>query len=508
MYAALRGLICLASGAVLGAVASADQPALTIYNQDFGVVRERIKLDLKAGSNFVQFSDTTAHLEPDSVLLRDPAGKRRLTVIEQNYRNDPVSQERLLALYEGKEIEFEVGIGEGKTQIKKGKIIRSGYVPHVRAWSRYGPPYMQQQMAYGGEQNAPIIEIDGRLRFGLPGLPIFPSLRDDTVLKPTISWNLETDSAGPLDAELAYVTGGMTWNADYNVLAPEVGDTLDLRGWVTIDNQSGRSFNDATIKLMAGDVQKLAPRAMREAGAVGYARRDLSAGADAGPTVTEKSFDEYHLYTLERSTTLRDSETKQVEFVSADGVKSERIYVYEGASLNDSRWANWYLENLREQPDYGVRSNPKVWVMREFKNCVESNLNLPLPAGRVRIYRKDTDGRAEFVGEGDIDHTPVGEKVRIYSGNAFDIVGERVRRDFRVDGAAHWADESFSITLRNHKKEPVEIRVVERLYRWSNWEILEKSQDFTKMDSQTIEFRLKVDPEKDAQVSYKVHYSW
>src|ERR1700693_2787664 len=232
-----------------------SQPSLTIYNQNFAVVRQQLPLDLKSGENQVNVNDITMHLEPDSVILRDPTGKHAVQVLEQNYRADPVSQTLLLSLYEGKTIDFEVSTTQG-IQTIKGKVIRSGYVPHNEsAMNLYGQQYYQSQMAAASDQ--PIIEINGQLRFSLPGTPIFPALTDDSILKPRLEWRLATDKAGKFPAEFSYITGGMTWQADYNIVAPEKGDLVDVVGWVTMDNQSGKTFENARIKLMAGDVNKI-----------------------------------------------------------------------------------------------------------------------------------------------------------------------------------------------------------------------------------------------------------
>src|SRR5437762_9748987 len=188
----------------------AGQPALTIYNQNFAVVRDTVPVNLKQGVNNVRFTETTAHLEPDSVILRDPSSKTNLQILEQNYRNDPVSQELLLSLFEGKTIDFLVP----DNKVVQGKIVRSGYVSHGQAaMQRYGQQYAMAQsaMAYGGTGSSqPIIEVDGKLRFSLPGQPLFPALTGDTILKPTLDWQIQADKAGKLDAELAYVTGGMS----------------------------------------------------------------------------------------------------------------------------------------------------------------------------------------------------------------------------------------------------------------------------------------------------------
>jgi hypothetical protein len=457
--------------------------ALTIYNRDFAVVRQGLTLDLHPGLNRVSFPDATLSLEPDSVMLRDMT-HRPLQILEQNYRNDPVSQGLLLSMYEGKTIEFVTGrFVNDKPEIVQGRIIRSGYTP-------------------GGGAQQPVIEIDGKLQFFLPGQPIFPALGNDTILKPTLHWLIRSDNNGATPAEIAYITGGMSWDAAYNIVAPEHGDVIDLVGWITMNNRTGKTFENARIKLLAGDVNKVQPR-LQVYEAMGKAMRsDMAAAA---PAVTEKAFDEFHLYTLQNATTLRDQETKQVEFVRAASVKSQRIYVYEG--FDTTRWG-WYGGSLNQDPSYGTQSNSKVWVMQEFKNSKDNNLGMALPHGRVRFYRRDDDGQLQFTGENTIDHTPADETIRLYTGNSFDVVGERKRTEFDTDARARWFDESFEIKLRNHKKEPVQVRVVERLYRWNNWEIAETNHKFDKKDAQTVEFPVLLQPDQEGVVRYTVHYSW
>lgn len=478
----------------------ASQPSLTIYNQGFAVVRQALPLDLASGVNQIDVSDITMHLEPDSVILRDPTGRHSLQVLEQNYRADPISELMLLSLYEGKTLDFEVSGGA----VVKGKVIRSGYVPHnYFAMNRYGQNYYQAQMSGASEQ--PVIEVNGQLRFSLPGIPVFPSLTDDSILKPRLEWLLATDKPGKVPAELSYITGGMSWEADYNIVAPEKGNLVDIVGWVTIDNQTGRTFENSRIKLMAGDVNKL--QAGEEAR--NYAMKAAGAmDAAISPPVTEKAFDEYHLYTLERATTLRDRETKQVEFIHATGVATKQLYIYDGARIDFNRYNGWSWENIRNDHSYGTESNPKIWVMREFVNSEANHLGMPLPKGRVRFYRHNDDSQVEFTGENTIDHTPKDETIRIYTGNAFDVTGERRRTNYSVESAKNSATESFEIKVRNHKKEPVEIRVVEHLYRGNNWEIVSKSADYQKKDSQTIEFPVTVAPDGEKVITYTAHYSW
>jgi len=481
------------------------QPSLTIYNQNFAVVRQELPLELKSGVNSVRVTDITMHLEPDSVILRDPTGKQFIQVLEQNYRADPLSESLLLSLFEGKTIDFLVP-RENKQEIVPGKIIRSGYVPHSPiAMRQYGTQYYQAQMAQGGSEQ-PIVEVDGKVRFGLPGTPLFPALGNDTVLKPTLQWLLSTPNPGPLRAEFSYVTGGLTWEADYNIVAPEKGNAVDVVGWVTMDNQSGKRFQNARIKLMAGDVNKIQPEQMYDRVQV-FASAGPINGAET-PPVTERTFDEYHLYTLARSTTLDDRETKQVEFIRAGNVSTTQIYIYDGLKLDPTRYNGWNWENIRNDFSYGTESNPKIWVMREFANSEANHLGMPLPKGRVRFYRRNDDGQIEFTGENVIDHTPHDEKVRVYAGNAFDLTGERRRTDYRVDTNRQTIDESFEIKVRNHKKEPVDVRVVEHLYRWITWDISAKSDPYRRTDSKTIEFPLTIPPDGEKAITYTAHYTW
>jgi hypothetical protein len=470
---------------VSAAFAANAEPALTIYNQNFAVVRDTVPLDLKAGANAVTYAGATAQVEPDSVILRDPAEKHLLQILEQNYRNDPVSEALLLSLFEGKTIDFEKVRLKDNTQTPElipGKIIRSGFVP-------------------GGGNEQPIIEVNGKLQFTLPGQPLFPDLGNDTILKPAFNWLLQSDKSGSFDAEVGYVTGGFDWSASYNLVSPEKGDYCNLVGWITINNTSGKTFENARIKLLAGDVNKIAPEP-RAWGGVLKARAMSMAMDAAAPAVTEKAFDEFHLYSIARPTTLHDRETKQVEFIHAEKMFAPTIYVYDGAD-------GYRFYGLNYDRGYGQSDNKKITVMREIVNAETNHLGLALPAGKLRFYRRDTDGQLQLVGENTIDHTPRNETVRVTTGNSFDLVGERKQTNFRVDTGDKWMDETFEIKLRNRKKDtPVEIRVVEHLYRWSNWQITAKSDEFSKKDSQTIEFRVPVKPDEERTITYTVHYGW
>jgi hypothetical protein len=462
----LPALLLLAAASV----SFAADPALTIYNGGYAVVRETLPIDLKSGLNQVSFAGATAQVEADSVILRDIAGKAEFQILEQSYRNDPVSQSMLLSLFEGKTLEFNRRETNKPDRLVTGKVVRSGFVP-------------------GGNFVEPIIEVDGKLQFSLPGEPIFPSLGTDNVLKPTLNWKLNSASSGKIDAEVAYLSRGFSWEASYNLVAPEKGDTVDIVGWVTMNNQSGMTFADAKLKLMAGDVHRV-----EENVAMPFATtakgRGMMAMADA--VVTEKSFDEFHLYTLGNPVTLRDKETKQVEFVRATGVKAERIYVYEGSGYSRR----------------GSSAAGKVQVFREFKNAEANKLGLALPKGKLRFYSQDDDRQLEFVGENQIDHTPKNELIRVFTGNSFDLVGQRRLVSQTENNSEHVATQTIEVKVRNRKKEPAEIRVVEHANRGGNWTLTAQSQPHEKKDATTFEFRAPLQPDEEKVITYTIRYTW
>ncbi len=479
--------------------AFAEDPSLTIYNQNFAVVRQRLQLELKAGTTSVAFTEITAKLEPESVLLRDPQGKRALLILEQNYQPDPISQEALLLKNEGRTIDFVVQHGE-RSEVVKGRIIRAAR-PGVPFNNLYAPAYYGYSPQHPPAE--PIVEVNGQLRFGLPGIPLFPALAPGSTLKPMLYWRVQTADAGPLNAELSYITAGMNWRADYNVVAPASGNTLEFAGWVTMENQTGRAFENARIKLMAGDVNKVQPQDFR--GLMAMDSAVAGSAAPYGPPVTEKTFDEYHLYTLQRPATLRDHETKQVEFLRAAGVQSSLEYIYDGLRPFSQPYQPEYM---RQNRDIGADFQPKVWVMQKIMNSKANNLGMPLPKGRLRFYRRDSDGRLEFTGENNIDHTPADETLRIYTGNAFDLSGERRRTDFRLDSGKSTIDETFEIRVKNHKNTAARVTVVEHLFRAATWTIASGSSKYSKASSNQIEFPVSIPAGGEQTINYTVHYAW
>jgi hypothetical protein len=492
--------------------------ALTIYNENFAVARTQVALDLHSGFNEVTTTQVTTQLEPDSVVLRDlsqrnPAAKPTFHIVEQNYDAAVVTQDWLLQKYEGKTIDFMVGGWSNDNghivpvPMVQGKIIRA---------PQPGGQY---------NQNQPLIEVDGKLRFQLPGTPIFPASTDGLLLKPTLRWQIDSDKAQKLSAELAYITGGLSWDATYNIVAPNTGvdgatvpaatassttapmeEHADLTGWVTIHNQSGTEFPEARIKLMAGDVAKISPRTAELRGA--YKVYASAGNVSVDGQVTQKAFDDFHLYDLNRTVSLGDGEIKQIQSIEASGVTLSRSYQYDGSAENRQPAVN-YGGNIVEQQNYGLNStNTKVKIIQQFKNSKANHLGIPLPAGRIRLYRRDADGQMEFVGESVVDHTPTEDTVKMITGNAFDVKGSRRQTEFAVDQSRRTLNETFEIKLTNQKPEPVTVNVIEPLYRGDNWEIQFKSADYTKLDSHTVQFPVQVPAKGEATLTYAVRYTW
>jgi hypothetical protein len=473
----LTRLICMVPLA-----AWAAGPQVTIYNDGFATVKEDRTLALQEGVSEIRVTDMSRQLEPDSVLMRETGAEPfGLRVLEQSFVNDPLTEGLLLHQLEGQTLRFEEKREDGTVKEHTGRVIRSGYVP-------------------GGGSEQPIVEMDGAVRFALPGRPVFEGIDPDAFLKPALVWQVAAQKAGECPVEVAYVTAGMSWEATYSLVAPaEGGDAFDFSGWISLRNETGKDFQDADLKLIAGDVQKIQTPVRRRAG-----REVMFAMAPMEEAMPEqRAFDEFHLYTLPRPVRLRNNELKQVEFIRAAGVQGSRYYVYN--PLVGVR----YHGGVQTDPDYGATAGKKVGVRIEIENRTDNGLGVPLPKGRLRLYRTDVDGRREFTGENPIDHLPRNEKLKLEMGSAFDLVGERKRLDFEVDTTGKRMTESFEIKLRNRKeKEAVEIRVIEPLARGANWKIAERSHEFAKVDANTIEFRVPVPEDGETLLTYTVQYWW
>jgi hypothetical protein len=419
---------------------------------------------LKVGVNEVTTTNVTRQLEPDSVVLRDPESRNPIQVMEQDYDAAVVNQEWLLEKYEGQTIDFQLPAPStgGVGQIVQGKVIRAGAEP--------------------------LIELNGKMQFQLPGVPLFPATTDGLLLKPTLRWRIDARKAGSFPAELDYITHGMKWQATYNVLIPATENTTgpekaDVMGWVTIVNQSGTEFPEATIQLMAGDVAKI-PQGRQFDQMQLKARSFAMAAMAPPPQVTQKAFDEFHLYDLHRTVALKNGETKQVQFLEATGVTVDRRFELDGVS--------------ETEPTH-------VAIVEKVKNSEANHLGMPIPAGRLRVYRRDTDGQVQFVGESMIEHTPAEREIGIVTGKAFDVTGTRRQTDTKTAGKS--SDASYEVKLSNQKSQAVTVHVIEHM-PGGNWKITAKSTDYVKKDSETVDFAVTVPAKGEAVMTYSVHSNW
>jgi hypothetical protein len=475
-------------------------PSLTIYNSDFALVKETISLDLKEGFNDLSYEGATMTLEPTSVVLTPLYGdeeddyryeeddyKPTIVVAEQSYRNDILTPSYMLSLFEGKSIDFLVDLGEGRNEVVSGKVVRSGY-------------------ASGGAPSDPIIELQGKVRFGLPGIPLFPSLGDDTLFKPRLEWQIFSSQTFQGEANLSYLTEGISWQASYNLVLPQRGVLASLNGLITISNNCGRDFLKANLELMAGEVSRdrghmleknmMAPRAMA-----------VSEAMD-GAGVTQKPFDEFHLYTLPVPVTLRDKEIKQVEFVSASSVSVETIYRVSAQQLYHGNHGIGSV--FHDSPDITTSAPTHVTVLRRIANSDSNQLGIPLPSGMFRIYRKDEEG-IQFVGESRIEHTPKNEIFEVVTGKAFDVLAKRTRTQFEVGDTPYLGKrtmtESFEYILTNRKDEDIVVNVVDYL-RGPNWKITSETHPHKKTSAAEVQWEVEVEADSQVKLTYTVVYSW
>lgn len=480
----------MAAAVLTAGVAWGGDVAVTVYNGNFACVREARELELAEGENALRLTDMAGQLEPDSVVLRETGEEAfGVEILEQRYVNDPLTEALMLREMEGKDVRFRVTGKDGEVHEETGTLIRSGWSPS------------RNQPYYGGQPgNGPIVKMADGVRFSLPGQPVFDGVDAAAYLKPSLEWVLWSGRAGRAPVEVSYLTGGMSWEATYNLVAPEEGgDEYALSGWVGIQNDSGKDYPEADIKLIAGDVGKVVQDRIAYAARAGVGRL---AAEPAMAMPEERAFDEFHLYTMPRRATLKNGELKQVEFLRADGVRGAREYVYEPLR-------GWRGPLGCRERNMGVNDEKKVAVRIAISNSETNGLGVPLPKGKMRLYRRDAkDGRPEFTGESTIDHTPKDEAVRLDNGYAFDLAAERTQTDFEMRAGGGQATERFEIKVRNHKTEAVKVRLVEHLWRFATWKIVEESAPHEKTASDRAEWVVEVPPDGEAVVTYDVLYSW
>ncbi|MDP3544254.1 MAG: DUF4139 domain-containing protein [Elusimicrobiota bacterium] len=461
----------------LGLAVPASALEVTVYNSNLGLIKETRPFTLKNGVNSVQVVDVAAQIDPTSVHFKSLTAPEAVSVLEQDFRYDLISQEKILQRYLGREIELQrYGLDGTRKEVIKGTLLS----------------------AAGGR----VMKVGDKLVLNPQGEAILPELPEGLLTKPTLMWLLNARKGGDHKGEISYLTGGLSWNADYVLVVDKDDAKADLNAWVTVSNNSGATYKDAKLKLVAGDIHR-APQPQVARGRMYAAKMMSMEMADGG--MTEKSFFEYHMYSLGRATTLADNSSKQVEMASAAGVPVRKLFTYDG--VQGVQW-NSFGDAAYWDPNYGLQSGKKVAVHFEFDNKKTEGLGIPLPKGRVRVYKKDHDGSLQLAGEDAIDHTPKDEKVRVKMGESFDLVGERKRVDYKSDLKGRRFEETFEIKLRNHKDADAAVTVVEHLYRWTNWKVSGASAKWVKRDAQTIELPVTVKKDGETVVTYTVKYSW
>lgn len=474
----LAAILAIAACAGAATVSAPKSVQLTAYTSDIGLVKDTRTVELVKGANSVEVTDIAAQLDPTSILIRSLTDPGSVTILEQRFLFDVITPESILSRSVGERVTF--------TQ-----------------WDENGAPHVQQGVLLNAAVPGQIVirADDGNIILNPVGQISVPKMPIGLQPKPTLAWLMNAEKAGAQSIEISYITNGINWRADYVALVNADETRLNLSAWVSLTNTSGATYNDAQLTLVAGDVRRvqMAPPPRPEA----YGGGMMMKADMAAPQFQQAAFSEYHLYTLSKPTTVADKETKQLSLLEAGNVPVTKEMVFDGRGPWFRGW--YYPGRIEFDPGNYDTSNHKVNVTLEFTNSQANNIGMPLPGGRVRVYKLDTTGSQRFIGEDQIDHTAKDEKVRLYIGDAFDVVGDYKRTNYnRISDKV--VEESFEVTIRNHKTAPVNVKIVEHVF--GTWQVTEKSQDYTKKDANTIEFPVTVGPDKAVTVTYTIRTSW
>jgi hypothetical protein len=427
---------------------------VTVYNDNLGVIREIRPIEIKSGTSQIEITDVAQQIDPTSVHINLNGD-----VLEQNYQYDLVSLDKILQKY----VDRDIQLIDDKGELVEGKLLSSFS----------GQIVLQKKD--GGLLMLPNIS---KYRFSVGELP------EGLITKPTLLWLVKSNSTGKQNVEVSYQTAGMKWHAEYVAVLNKDDSQLDLNSWVSVENTSGAGYKNAKLKLVAGDLNLI--RAQPQVLGYDGVRKQMT---ESTSQFQEKQFFEYHIYNLQRPTTIANNETKQISLFEAAGIKAVKKYFYQSGN-------SYYYNNSSSQG--------KVAVVMEFENKKENNLGIPMPKGKVRVYKSDGES-LEFIGEDMIDHTPKDEKIRLKIGDAFDIVAEEVQTDNkRISDRV--TEQAYEITFRNHKDEDVIIEV--QRYLGVNWEILSSSLNYTKKDAQNIIFKVPVPKDGKTVLKFRVRYSY
>ena len=437
---------------------------ITVYNSNLGLVRETRRLTLPDGRIALRFSDVTSQIRPETVHLASLTSPSALRILEQNYQYDLLNPAKLLDKFVGKEI----------------TVVLRHYQNNTESFE----PVQATLLSNNGGQ---VWRINGQIVINPSNISEirFPDIPKNLVATPTLVWDVENGFTGAQTIEASYLTGGMNWRADY-VLLVNADDTKgDLQGWVTLTNQSGATFEDARLQLVAGDVNRVSSEREYALAGVMAKRADMNESQ-----FQEQGFFEYHLYTLQRPATIRDNETKQVSLLEAAGFNVQKEFVLNGQ--------HYYYAGYNSP---GQPIKEKVGVYVQFRNSQQNKLGMPLPAGTIRLYKKDDKGNQQFIGEDRIDHTPKDEDVRVKVGDAFDIVAERKQTDYKVI-ARNLYEYAYEIKIRNHKDSAINVVVNEPI--GGDWEMISSTFEAKKTAAFAAQFHVPVAKDGEATLAYRV----
>ncbi len=432
--------------------------SITIYNSNVGLVKDTRLIDLKPGVHELKFMDVAAKIDPTTVHIKSLINGSSLDVLEQNYEYDLLSPDKLLEKFVGQKVQ----LATINPETKKEEIVEATLL---------------------STQGGNIYQIGDKIHIGHYGRVLLSRIPENLIPQPTLVWMLENKLSKPQKLEASYLTSGINWKADYVAVLNKLDSMTDLTGWVTIDNRSGATYQNALLKLVAGDIHRVQGEMRMD-----YAR-PMAAAKEASPQFKEESFFEYHLYTLDRRTTIKDNQTKQMTLLDATQVPIKKLFIFTGSP-------QYYYYQMNQGTN-----KQKIGVFLELENTKKDNLGIPLPKGTIRVYKEDKDGSLQFIGEDRIDHTPKDEKFKIKIGEAFDVVGERIQTDYKHLGYNLY-EVAFEVSLRNHKKEDIKVLVEEPIP--GDWEMLSNTHLYEKLQAHLIRFQVPVAKDKEEKVKSRV----
>jgi hypothetical protein len=436
--------------------------AITIYNSNLGLVKDTRLIDFKPGIHELKFMDVAAKIDPTTVHIKSLINGSSLNVWEQNYEYDLLSPQKLLEKFVGQSVQ----LATINPETKKEEIVEATLL---------------------STQGGNIFQIGDKIHIGHYGRVLLSKIPENLIPQPTLVWMLENKLSKPQKLEASYLTSGINWKADYVAVLNKLDTMADLTGWVTIDNRSGATYRNALLKLVAGDINRVQGEMRTD-----YAR-PMAAAKEGSPQFKEESFFEYHLYTLDRRTTIKDNQTKQMTLLDANQVPVKKLLIFSGSP-------QYYYYQMNQSTN-----KQKIGVFLELENTKKNNLGMPLPKGTVRVYKEDKDGSLQFVGEDRIDHTPKDEKFKIKIGEAFDVVGERIQTDYKRLGS-NLFEVAFEVSLRNHKNEDIKVFVEEPIP--GDWEMLSKTHPYEKLNAHLIRFEVPVAKDKEEKVKYRIRFRY